>query len=177
MSGGQLLTKLPWGIAAVVLTLGIVLRDCVLVSSSVLFLMHGFYSSMDRAQPWDSLRAALHCWVMSAGLFVVALGLLTWIAVAMVGALTPHNDNPVATIAVLGASVWLLAATQEPWTSSTCAVILGALFASAITLYLNELGLAYAPCVFAAGVSAVAGATASRLAFRVAPEILRGGVR
>ena len=55
--------------------------------------------------------------------------------------------------------------------------VLGALFASAITLYLNELGLAYAPCVFAAGVSAIAGATASRLAFRVAPEILRGGIR
>ena len=102
MSAGRLLTKLPWGIAAVVLALGIVLRDCVLVSSSVLFLMHGFYSSMDRAQPWDSLRAALHCWVMSAGLFAVALGLLTWIAVAMEGARTPHNDNPVATIAVLG---------------------------------------------------------------------------
>ena len=177
MSAGRLLTKLPWGIAAVVLTLGIVSRDCVLVSSSVLFLMHGFYSSMDRAQPWDSLRAALHCWVMSAGLFVVALGLLMWIALAMLGALTPHNDDPVATIAVVGASVWLLAATQEPWTSSTSAVILGALFASAITLYLNELGLAYAPCVFAAGVSAVAGMTASRLAFRVAPDILRGGVR
>lgn len=177
MTTGRPWAKLPWGITVVVLALGIVLRDCVLVSSSALFFMHGFYSSMDTARPWDGLRAAMRCWAMSGALLVFALGLLAWVAAALLGTFSPHNDSPVATIAVLGASVLLLTLTQQPRATSTSTLILCALIASAITLYLNALDVEYAPCLFAAGVSAVVVGTSLRLAFRVAPVMLRSGIR
>jgi hypothetical protein len=177
MATGRRWVPLPWCVAAAVLTLGVLLRDCVLVASSALVFTHGFYSSMDTEQPWDGLRAAVRCWAMSGALLVFAFGLLTWVAAALLGSFSPHNDSPVATIAVLGGSVLLLTLTQQSWTTATSTLILCALIASAITLYLNALGVEYAPCLFAAGVSAMVGGMSLRLAFRVAPEMLRSGMR
>lgn len=168
--------QLPWCLAVTVVALGFVLRDCVLVASSALLFTHGFYSGMDSERPWDGWRAAVRCWAMSVALLVIAFGLLTWVAAAVLGAFTPHNDSPVTTIVVLAASVLLLALTQQPWSVATSSRILGTLIASAITLYLHAHGTAYAPCLFAAGVSAIVGATAMRLALRVAPGMLRSGV-
>jgi hypothetical protein len=132
---------------------------------------HGFYSGM------DALRAAVRCWAMSGALLVFALGLLAWVVAALFGTFSPQNDNAITTIAVLGASVLLLAVTQRTWTTATSTLILCALIASAITLYLNSLGVEYAPCLFAGGVIALLGGTSFRLAFLIAPDMLRSGNR
>ena len=163
----------PWCVAAAVLALGVVWRDCILVASSVLLLTQAFYASMENAKPWDGLRAALRCWLMASALMVAATALVAWLMSAWLGWWTVYNEQPLSTLSAVAVSALILTQTQRRKRGATPAIALTTLAAAAVALMLQEIGVAYAPCLLAALVSAVSVAMATRLAGSIAPGLFR----
>ena len=173
MTAGRLSGLTPWCVAATVLTLGVMWRDCILVASSVLLLIQAFYTSMENGKPWDSLRAAVRCWLMATALLVAAAGLAAWLMSTWLGWWGVHNEHPLSTLAVVAVSVLILAQTQRRKAGATPSIAWASLAVTAVAMMLKEIGIAYAPCLFAALVSAVSVAMATRLAGSVAPGLFR----
>ena len=173
MTTARLSALTPWCVAVSVVTLGVIWRDCVLAASSVLLLIQAFYASMENGKPWDSLRAAARCWLMATALLVAAASLAAWLMSAWLGWWSVGNDHPLSTLAVVACSVLILAQTQRSTAEATPTIALATLAAAAVAIILKELGVAYAPCMLAALASAVSVVIATRLAYRVAPDLLR----
>ena len=173
MTASRMSALTPWCVAAAVLALGVVWRDCILVASSVLLLTQAFYASMENAKPCDSVRAALRCWLMASTLMVAATGLVAWLISAWLGWWSVHNEQPLSTLVVVAVSALILAQTQQHKSGAAPAIALTALAATTVALMLQEIGVAYAPCLLAALVSAVSVALAARLAGSTVSGLLR----
>ena len=99
--GPRFAAMLTWLPALASLALGVLLRDCVMLSASALLAMKGFHDRMDRDAPLRPLSAVLRCLRAGLASALLAAALAAMLVAGFLDGWHPANDQPLLVGALL----------------------------------------------------------------------------
>lgn len=168
----------PWGSVLLTLALGVIARDCILMASALMLVIHVARVDVLTRDGIDPMRAAIHCWVAGAAAVLLALALVGLVVGVNAGLWVGNRLETPSLLFVLGLCVAIVAVTtptNETPSARLTLFMLGVVML-AFAAVARSIGGA-GPCAFALLVASIATASGWRFARETGSELARSTVR